>query len=136
MQVLGNSVPGCRKEVCQKKRLLSMLGHTDDPKILLTHLACSVDLSLPSLALKPALERTMVQNSQYPFHRFSCWSKAVVPAYNTHSGCIPLVKPVHTKTLPDVCQGDERYLGYLASLTLTAGRPHLQAPCWCFVHTN
>lgn len=32
-QVPGNSDPGFRKEVCQKKRLLSMLGHMDDPKI-------------------------------------------------------------------------------------------------------
>lgn len=72
----------------------------------------SFDSPCMQSGLEPALQRTMVQNSQYPFHRFSCWSKAVVPAYNTHSGCIPLVKPVHTEALPDVCQGDERYLGY------------------------
>lgn len=42
---------------------------------------------------------------------------------------------VCTEALPDVFQADDRSLGYLASLALAAGRPHMQAPCWCFAHT-
>lgn len=96
----------------------------------------SFDSPCMQSGLEPALQRTMVQNSQHPFHRFSCWPKAALPSHNTQSGHILLAKPVHAEALPDVCQGDERYLGYLASLTLAGGRPHLQAPCWCFVHAN
>lgn len=33
-QALCNSVHGCRKTVCREERLLSMLGHTNNPKVL------------------------------------------------------------------------------------------------------